>query len=177
MHLGHSSHVFDKQHGHLCLRYLPAVNKCEKLSEMFGCGGKCEENFGHDQPAFVSNPANKEMFGRPLCIWASGHLGMCGAMYAHGRAQYCNVLCVQHTRQHVYHKCKHVCHLFRLFVFHKFCECFECFIWRKFRVLFRVRSPRVRSLCDTFEMQAEDSLPRTGGRKPLMVKIWACHVR
>jgi hypothetical protein len=45
-------------------RFLSNVNTCEKLTAAFPCKrDKCTENFGHDQPAYVSNPANMEMYG------------------------------------------------------------------------------------------------------------------
>jgi len=48
-------------------RFIPFINNCGALQDKFPCPGtKCEENYGHDQPAYVSNPANKEKFGTCL---------------------------------------------------------------------------------------------------------------
>mmetsp|Transcript_78647 Transcript_78647/g.211336 ORF Transcript_78647/g.211336 Transcript_78647/m.211336 type:complete len:259 (+) Transcript_78647:15-791(+) len=48
------------------LRFLFAVNTCPQMEAAFPCPGKCKENFGHDQPAYVSSEENKESYG--MCL-------------------------------------------------------------------------------------------------------------
>lgn len=55
-----------KKDMHCDARFIASINNCEMLAKHFPCEKtKCSKNYGHDQPAYVSNKANS-IFGSCL---------------------------------------------------------------------------------------------------------------